>query len=301
MRQLLNLLGSIPATKSGMVAQIGALALATSLWSADAAGQERRQGGALQVQNGMVLGESGEWRAPTAADVLPLLQDPGVMDHTAAWAARSLLRQRLGPRPPEELDEVAGALADIVLAGDPVYESEEYDYQWAVISTLRVAANEEFRGTPHEGSFNTLVRIYETLAARALAGGGTDPFEQLHRVPRRKINGSYMRLHSVLRAIYHASPAGRGGDYVLALFEAAEPPERLEYTGAAPVVWCEAVRLLREGGLSDRMSELPEIARDDQEVLARCNRVRIGNKMISRAITVGRPIIRRSPGGIGWP
>ena len=288
-------------TKSGMAAQLGAFALAALLWAAGAAGQERRQGGLLQVQDGMVLGESGEWRAPTAADVLPLLRDPGGMDRTAAWAARSLLRQRLGPQPPEEMDEVAGALADIVLAGDPVYDSEEYDYQWAVISTLRVAADEEIPGTPHEGSFNSLVRIYETLAARALAGGGTDPFEELQRPARRTTDGSYMRLHSVLRAIYHASPAGRGGDYVLALFEAAEPPERLEYTGAATVVWCEAVRLLREGGLSDRMSELPEIARDDQEVLARCNRVRIGNKMISRAITVGRPIIRRSPGGIGWP
>ena len=145
----------------------------------------------------------------------------------------------------------------------------------------------EAPGTPHDGSFEAMVRVYETLAARALANGGTDPFEEAHRAG----TNNYLQLKSALRSIYSVRPHTEGGDYLLELFEATEPPEPYTHNDTVRLVWCEVGELLRptsrvrqfpDGRLEEvpvdptqpgRMSELPEIAQDPREFLSRCNRV----------------------------
>ena len=106
------------------------------------------------------------------------------------------------------------------------------------------------------------------------------------------MNPEYPQLREALGHIYAVRPDTEGGDYVLALFRAAEPPEPYTHSGYVASLWCEAgdllrppsrVRQLPDGRLEEepvpdpkrpgRMSELPEIARDPREFLSRCNRV----------------------------
>ena len=278
----------------------GAVAVATLLWPGGAEGQEWRKGGYVP-RGGQVRAEDGEWRVPTPADALRVLRDPGV--RRPSRVAEAVLRQVHESRPPGELDALADALAEILVAGAAAeYYSEEYHVRSAVLSSLRVAAmrDPEVPGTPHDGSFEALVRVYETLAARALADGGTDPFEETHRDAGNKASRTYIFLGRVLRSIYSVRPATEGGDYLLALFEAAEPPEPYTYNGRVPLVWCVAGELLRgpsrvrrlpggrleelvsDSGWIGRKSELPEIARDARSFLARCNRV--GNLVVTRTM-----------------
>ena len=279
----------------------GAVAMAALLWPAGAEGQGRhewRRGGYVP-REGLVRAGNGQWRAPTPADALRVLRDPEA--RYPSWVASAVLRQVHESRPPEELDALAGALAEILVAGAAEDYSEEYYVQWEAEAALEVAASHhpEARGTPHDGSFEALVRVYETLAARALADGGTDPLEEAYRDDGNKSGPDYSLLRRVLRSIYHVRPATEGGDYVLALLEAAVPPQRYTHNGHVPLVWCAAgellrgpsrVRQLRDGRLEElpepatsgsrwvsRKSELPEIARDAQSFLVRCNRV--GNLM----------------------
>ena len=97
----------------------------------------------------------------------------------------------------------AGALAEILEAGAAEeHYSEEFHVQSAVLSALRVAAmrDPEVPGTPHDGSFEALVRVYETLAARVLADGGTDPFEETYRDDGNTASSNYNFLVRVLRS-----------------------------------------------------------------------------------------------------
>ena len=281
----------------------GALALAVLLWPSGAEGQEIW----LIHPDGRVRAEDGGWRAATPADALRMLrEDSGLL---ASWrgsgpsggaspsrVAKAVLRQVHEPRSPEELDALAGALAEILEA--TAAEDRYSEMYLAAKEALYAAAKRdpEIPGTPHDGSFDALVRVYETLAARALADGGTDPFKETPPVDRDARNGlgssnpEYSHLRNALRSIYSVRPQTEGGDYLLALVEAAEPPEPYTRNGAS--VWCEAVDLLRgpsrvrhlpDGRLEEepvlnprwpgRMSELPEIARDPRSVLSRCNRV----------------------------
>ena len=295
----------------------GAVALATLLWPAGADAQEWRKAGYVP-REGRVRTDDGGWRAPTPADALRVLRDPGV--RRPSRVAVAVLRQVHESRPSEELDALAGALAEMLEAGAAgEHYSEEYLVQREVLSALRAAAmtDPEIPGTPHDGSFDALVGVYETLAARALADGGTDPFEELYGDDGIR---DYSFLGAVLRSIYAVRPATDGGDYLLALFEAADPPEPYSHNGKVPLVWCEAgsilrgpgrVRRLPDGRLEElppapgsgppgRRSELPEIARNPRSFLARCNRV--GSLVVVR--TMALPDTSGAPpapaDGTGW-
>ena len=275
-------------TGSRMTMLSGALALAALLCPSGAEGQQVR----LIHPDGRVRADEGGWRAPTPADALRVLrEDLGV--RSPYRVAKTVLRQVHEPRSPGELDALADALAEILVAGGAEYFSEEYRMQDESLSALYAAAMRapEAPGTPHEGSFGALVRVYESLAARSLADEGTDPFRETYRTDGGR-QASYSHLRKVLRTIFQVRPRTEGGDYVLALFEAAEPPEPYTHNGFVASVWCEAGELLRgpssvsrgvDGRLEEepvpnpewpgRMSELPEIARDPREFLSRCNRV----------------------------
>lgn len=277
----------------------GALAMAALLWPSGAESQQKRS----IHRDGRVRADDGGWRAATLADALRVLHDPDVR-----WPSRvaiAILRQVQGPRSPGELDALAGALAEILegRAPNPFAPPEDHysKMYYEALGALFAAAtrrNPEAPGTPHDGSFEAMVRVYESLAARALANGGTDPFEETPRVDLDARNGlgssnpEYGQLKRALRYIYMVRPRTEGGDYVLALFRAAEPPEPYTHSGNVASVWCEAGDLLRgptrvrtfpDGRLEEvpvpdpkwpsRMSELPEIARDPREFLSRCNRV----------------------------
>lgn len=276
----------------------GALVLAALLWPSGAEGQEVR----LIHPDGRVRADEGGWRAATPADALRVLredfvlrEDLGVRLPSPSRVAEAVLRQVHESRPPGELDALAGALAEILEAGAAERDSEEYHLQRESLSALFAAAmrDPEAPGTPHDGSFEALVRVYETLAVRALADGGTDPFEEMYRAAgRRSSTPEYSQLRNTLRYIHSVRPDAEGGDYLLAVFEAAEPPEPYTHNGHVASVWCVAGELLRgpssvrtlpDGRLEEvpepnpkwpgRMSELPEIARDPREFLSRCNRV----------------------------
>lgn len=279
----------------------GALALAAPLlWPFGAEGQEVR----LIHPDGRVRADDGGWRAATPADALRVLRE----DLGVRWPSRvaeAVLRQVHDPRSPGELDALADALAEILVA--TAAEDRRSKVYREAQGALYAAAvrNPEAPGTTHDGSFEAMVRVYETLAARALANGGTDPFEETPRVDRAARNGrgsvnpEYPQLRIALGRIYSVRPDTEGGDYVLALFRAAEPPEPYTRNGYVASLWCEAGDLLRppsrvwqlpDGRLEEepvpdperpgRMSELPEIARDPREFLSRCNRV--GNMFRAR-------------------
>ena len=277
-------------TGSRMTMLSGALALAALLCPSGAEGQQVR----LIHPDGRVRADEGGWRAPTPADALRVLrEDLGV--RSPYRVAKAVLRQVHEPRSPGELDALADALAEILKAGAAERDSEEYRVQQESWSALYAAAMRapEAPGTPHEGSFGALVRVYESLAARSLADQGTDPFRETYWAAGGRVaTPDYNHLSSALQSIYWVRPRTEGGDYVLALFEAAEPPEPYTHNGFVPSVWCEAGELLRgpssvwqlpDGRMKEepvpnpkwpgRMSELPEIARDPREFLSRCNRV----------------------------
>ena len=88
----------------------GALALAALLWPFGAEGQEVR----LIRPDGRVRADDGGWRAATPADALRVLRDPGVQ--SPYRVAQAVLRQVHEPRSPGELDALADALAEILVA-----------------------------------------------------------------------------------------------------------------------------------------------------------------------------------------
>ena len=265
----------------------GALALAALLWPFGAEGQEVW----LIHPDGRVRADDGGWRAATPADALRVLrEDLGV--RRPSRVAEAVLRQVHELRPLGELDALAGALAEILVA-TAAEDRNSKVYEEAQGALFAAAMRDpEAPGMPHDGSFEAMVRVYETLAVRALADGGTDPFEEMYRAAgRRSSTPEYSQLRNTLRSLYSVRPDTEGGDYLLAVFEAAEPPEPYTHNGHVASVWCEAGHLLRppsrvrqlpDGRLEEvpvdptepgRMSELPEIARDPREFLSRCNRV----------------------------
>ena len=81
-----------------------------------------------------------------------------------------MLRQEYESRPAAELGALANDIADLILASDPEDGTEEHSLQSDAFRVLRSAARDGGRGAPHPGSFDALVRVYETVAAEALAG-----------------------------------------------------------------------------------------------------------------------------------
>ena len=259
---------------------LGAVALLALLAPGGVMGQERedRPPSAAGYVRGMVLDGAGGWRAPTPADALRALRgDPDVLPHLdgdLGSPAITVLRQELESRPAAELDELAHALADLILTSeDPDITSEEYGLQRDIFSVLAYAARTSGRGTPHPGSFDALVRVYETLVAEALAGGGTDPVAE---ITRRRPGGS-LRVWGALRSIFRADRDGRGADYLLAVIAASKPPEREtgDWHPSPDSLWCVAASIVRSGAgappeENPRRGELPDIALDDDMFYQLC-------------------------------
>ena len=264
-----------PITSTKM---LGATALALLLAPGGGLGQERedRPPGERRLGPGMVLDEDGGWRPPTLADALGALRgDPDVALPVGVQRfdpALAVLRQEYGPRPAAELNELANALADLILASDPEDMTEEYYAQSEAFSVLSTAARGG-RGPPHPESFDALVRVYETIVAEALAGGGTDPVAEL----TRRGPGGSLRLRGALRSIFQADRAGPGADYLLAVIAASEPPKLEDWYRLPQSLWCEAADIIRSGAgappeENPRRGELPDIALDDDMFYQLCRR-----------------------------
>ncbi|WP_420442073.1 hypothetical protein [Candidatus Palauibacter sp.] len=259
---------------------LGAAALAVLLAPGGGLGQERedRPPSVAGYVKGMVLDGAGGWRAPTPADALRALRgDPDVLPHLdgdLGSTALTVLRQELESRPAAELDALANTLADLILASeDSDIVSEEYGFQRNIFSVLAYAARADGRGTPHPGSFDALVRVYETIAAEALAGGGTDPVAEIAR--RRP--GDSWRVRGALRSIFRADRAGRGADYLLAVVAASEPPKLKDWPAFPHSLWCDAADIIRAGAgappeENPRRADLPDSVLDDEMFYQLCRR-----------------------------
>ncbi len=245
--------------------------------------QERDPGVPQEILTGrgIVLDEDGERRLPTPTDAIRAFWDTGILPRVGgelAFGARTypaiaVLRQEYERHPAVELDALANALADSILASEVPEDmnNEDYDREVDIFWTLSFAANPDGGGTPHAGSFDALVRIYETVVAGALADGGTDPVEELKR--RGGPFGPF-RLQEALWMIFAAERTGRGADYVLAVVAASEPPDLEDTWPTRPgSLWCEAANIIRKNyGFGDhpRKGELPTLALDDEAFYQLC-------------------------------
>lgn len=211
--------------------------------------------------------------APTPAQEPPTVD--GVLQRFAAGEdlnragsdAGSLLRQVRGPTAVEDIEALIEGLVEVALAPD-VCANFLCSAATRARSALRYAVRRpgtyvdvdgggyldagDIRGVPVPEAFDALVLIYETLAARALAEGGDDPFleaargDHAHRTPDgHRTTFEHPRLRGSLRDVFHAdmAPGGRGWAYVLALFERGKPPCR-EREGPPD---CTTGRLARPG------------------------------------------------------
>ena len=197
---------------AGMRGLTTALAILCS--AAPAAGQ------GVRPADGMVL-DSGEWRNPTVEEALhaltlerhawPLLRDQQVHRPIVA-----ILRRGLQSGPAADLDGLADALADMMLAD----RSPEGRIRRNAAAALKAAASPgpDYAGTPHRKSFDALVRVYETRATQVLtAGGGDDPF-----LVARGSQREFLSLG--LSDILWADREGLGRDYVLGVHLRSDPP-----------------------------------------------------------------------------
>ena len=200
-----------------------AVALAGFL-APDALSAQEREIGEVGWVPGLVLDEGGGWRVPTADEALRALRgDPtpsrGPAPENSLVVA--LLRGEHGPRPESERAGLVEALVEIAMV-DAESSSREHLLRSRAYAALARAQRDasHLGGTPYPEAFDALVRLYETRAARLLAGGGEDPFREGYR------SGPSLaarRLGGALGRVYLADPEGRGRDYVRALFEASEP------------------------------------------------------------------------------
>ena len=178
---------------------------------------------------GMVADDGGEWRSPTVEEALHALS----LEHLGDWRPlhrqslhspmTAILRQALGRDPATDLDALADALADMILA-DRSPEGRVRRNAAAALTAASLPAHPDHGGTPHAGSLDALIRVYETRAAQVLAaGGGEDLF--------REALGSQgeLLLSQSLSDVFRADPEGRGRDYVLGIQHRSNPPP--EYCG----------------------------------------------------------------------
>ena len=222
----------------GAILKVFAAVALAGLLAPNALPAQERETGEREWAPGLVLDEGGGWRVPTAVEALralrgdwSLLGDPDP-DNSPAVA---LLREEHGPRTQAEQEALVDALVDILLI-DAEFSSDEYLVRSKAYATLSTAQRNAsyLRGTPYPEAFDALVRVYETRAARVLAGGGDDPFREAYRTgPSLAASG----LLGALIRVYSADPEGRGRDYVRALFEASEPlPAPVCRRGSVPLI-----------------------------------------------------------------
>ena len=244
-----------------MTRRIAAMTTASVLFvGAPAAGQVLRPLAPPERSAWGLVHDGNRWRNPTVDEALRLL---GMDREGGAWTllhgqsvdgpAIALLRQALEARPEAELDEIAGRIADMILADTTRRgraRSNGTGALWGATGTEYSKG-----GTPHRGSFDELVRVYETTAALVLQEtGGTDPFLEAGRSDKRYDNLSLLR-------VYFGDPEGRGRDYVLGVQRASakpppcilparrddEPwPEFCEENYPWQTAWCEAGSVLHE-------------------------------------------------------
>ena len=107
---------------------------------------------------GMLL-EGGEWRIPTDQEALHALTferdewEPLGRQNVDRPIA-GILRQAFGPRPEAELDALADALADMILADESMLGRMRHKASMALGRAAR--PSDEGWGTPHRGSFRAL-------------------------------------------------------------------------------------------------------------------------------------------------
>ena len=234
-------------------AAAGAVALAALLAPHALPAQEEAEDRRRWMGPGLVLDEDGRRRPPTPADALRLLAEtaiepPGQQYGYASFPAVAVLTQRYERHPRAELDALADAMVKMILAD----ESVEGRVRKKLVRHLRSASQADAfppgaGATPYEGAFDRLRRVYETLADRALAGGGPDPFHALYDTRDAEPDDAQFSRRDALRRalfyVYHADPAGRGRDYVLAIIARGQPEGVTWETYSA---WCAASKLLHE-------------------------------------------------------
>lgn len=234
------------------------------------AGQDRAgEGHVWRVRDGLVLDEDGLWYPSTPAFALRILRN--LEGDRISDPATALLRQEFEPLPRAELDGLADSLVAMIL-GD---ESDSGDLRFEASFALVLSgwsADSLPGGTPYAGAFDALRRVYETLSSRVLADGGNDPIMELNRRAEEDDYwwGRLAQMRGALRDLFWVEPEGRGADYLLALIEHSKPPVPGEFSGTVDSVWCNAVHMLRENGHKE---SLPEIAREDNSFVSRCNRI----------------------------
>ena len=233
-------------------AAVGAVALAALPAQEE---EDRRR----WVGPGLVLDGDGRHRPPTPADALRLLAEtalepPGQQYGYASFPAVAVLTQRYERHPRAERDELADAMVGMILADTSVEGRVRNKLGSALVSASR-ADGSPAGATAYDGAFDRLRTVYETLADRALADGGPDPFHALFLdewFGEDNIDGwRFSALRGALSDVYRADPGGRGRDYVLAIIARGRPEGVTSETYSA---WCAASRLLHEndpGSLPD--------------------------------------------------
>ena len=190
--------------------------------------------------------------------------------------AGSLLRQVHGPVTAAEIAALIDGLVEIALAPGacasflctgPSQAGSALRYAakrpGVYVDNIGYLTADDLRGVPVPEAFDAMVTIYETLAERALADGGDDPFleaarwDRAHEGPNRTPTTFVeSRLYRSLSNVFHAdlAPDGRGWRYALALFERSRPPCKYDGPPEPPdcmvgpgSAWCAAGSLLHEG------------------------------------------------------
>ena len=178
---------------------------------------------------GMVADDGGEWRSPTVEEALHAL----TLEHRGEWRPlrrqsfhspmTAILRQALGRDPAIDIDALADALADMILA-DRSPDGRVGRNAAAALTAASSPAHPDYGGTPHARSLDALIRVYETRAAQVLAAsGGEDLFLEALG------SQGELLLSQSLSDVFRADPEGRGRDYVLGIQQRSNPPP--EYCG----------------------------------------------------------------------
>ena len=197
-----------------------------------AGAQELPQGVQWEERGSLVLDEeTGAWQFPTPASALREILDPHDGGKSGHAPAAAVLAQRFESWPRGDLDALTDELVRLAFADD----TSDGDIRFrAQVALARAAQAEE----PYEGAFPALVGLYE-MYLRDL------PEEERRTNPLRAIQGARgghagRAAWETLLSIHNAEPEARGREYVVAVIEAAVPPESLRDTESKSYTWCAA-------------------------------------------------------------